>query len=519
MVPNVQPAASAGCGNVAAGTATRSFMGIFVTAVQKDTGSGAEGTDQTAHCDKADISGPAVNSNRKENKSADLPPVAIATAAPVLIPPTPLPTAPAGEAADTDSAAAKPDAASSETGGFLDCTNEPAFATPDRLIVDSSNAAKTTGRFLDRLQHLQRRSERSEKQTECNSKDVPPRTPVSGGTEMETPARLPDQVRVPPKEIQAFTVDFQAALSYQNSGRAVSRHVFQTLSEDCTELAKYPEAAITLGGDEPLLPNCIQSPNREPTFGGSSDQTQQSKLHPAAPFQSARETIGGEIVVAGAQYSRNIKQRSGPADVKDPAAMADPVANQVPPTQLQASPIHCDPSTGRTDSAVSPAPVHAPVIESNAPKSISTGASTQLHQPAKLAFSELRPDLGAAHLVTRLEHQELRFGWNSPDFGRIEVRTTVEHNRVNAVISVPDSQLRDSLQAELGSLHRALADHSLELSHFSTDSGASRNAPHDAEPEPYTNHPIWNTEREREVSAPQVSIAIGAHIGLLDLRA
>jgi hypothetical protein len=124
------------------------------------------------------------------------------------------------------------------------------------------------------------------------------------------------------------------------------------------------------------------------------------------------------------------------------------------------------------------------------------------------------------HLVSKLERQEMRFGWTSQDFGRIEIRTSLVQDRVGAVVSVPDAHLRASLQAEIGSLHVALAGHSLELSQFSAfDSSASGNPNRDQDLQSQTNDRAWNLKEDSEPSSLVSRNLNRTHAGLIDLRA
>jgi hypothetical protein len=129
------------------------------------------------------------------------------------------------------------------------------------------------------------------------------------------------------------------------------------------------------------------------------------------------------------------------------------------------------------------------------------------------------PAPGSIHLLARVERQEMHFGWNTPEFGHIELHTTIEHDRVGAVVAVPDAGLRDSLQSDLDSLTRALAEHSLELGQFqASDSGAN--------PESRRNNDsstigtvTGRQLRETVIGIPLLPQHELTHIGLLDLRA
>jgi hypothetical protein len=158
--------------------------------------------------------------------------------------------------------------------------------------------------------------------------------------------------------------------------------------------------------------------------------------------------------------------------------------------------------------------IHPPDEDSGPLKPAVLSELRQLHW---IATPDTGPSVGAAHMIARLEHQELQFGWDSPGFGRIEVRTMVDQNRVAATVSVPDNQLRDLLNSDLGSLHNALAAHSLQLSHFSAETGTSRDSMRG--PHPMVGATGWKTE---VTSAPRQEIRsefLPTHVGFIDLRA
>ncbi|MDT8066846.1 MAG: hypothetical protein ROO76_01635 [Terriglobia bacterium] len=125
---------------------------------------------------------------------------------------------------------------------------------------------------------------------------------------------------------------------------------------------------------------------------------------------------------------------------------------------------------------------------------------------------------GASQMLSRLSHQEMRFGWDTPDFGRVEIRAMVDHDRVGAVVSA-DARLCDSLHADLASLSRSLANQSLELAHFQTsssgsDGGAGRGQDTGgrSERDASSDGESW---RPLEIRKSVLSI----HQGALDLRA
>ncbi|MGE5111439.1 MAG: hypothetical protein ACM3JB_11315 [Acidobacteriaceae bacterium] len=125
---------------------------------------------------------------------------------------------------------------------------------------------------------------------------------------------------------------------------------------------------------------------------------------------------------------------------------------------------------------------------------------------------------GGNHLLLRLERQEMRFGWNTPEFGHVEVRATVEHDRIGAVVDA-DSRLCDSMQSDLGSLRRALSNHSLELSYFQTsNSGSHGNAEQDRSRE-FRGDTRAANENFRPLPEKIHRTDSTVHSGALDLRA
>jgi hypothetical protein len=163
----------------------------------------------------------------------------------------------------------------------------------------------------------------------------------------------------------------------------------------------------------------------------------------------------------------------------------------------------------------------APVDRGSKPTTDSPASETSASMPRPVETAARLPESfvpGGTQLLLRLSHQEMRFGWNTPDFGHIEVRATVEHDRVGAVVSA-DARLCDSLEADLGSLSRSLANQSLRLAQFQTSSSNSNGNATPDQNAPATAQRVARDEgangRLHEVGEPILSI----HQGALDLRA
>ncbi|HEX6880531.1 MAG TPA: flagellar hook-length control protein FliK, partial [Terriglobales bacterium] len=115
------------------------------------------------------------------------------------------------------------------------------------------------------------------------------------------------------------------------------------------------------------------------------------------------------------------------------------------------------------------------------------------------------------------EQQEMQFTYTTPEFGEIEIRTTVKHDQVGAMISVPDPRLRELLHSNLDYLDNALSQQSLQLGTFqatTSDSHSGRERAFDPRYSPIR----WNAATDAEhVILPHVETY--AHNGALDLRA
>ena len=191
-------------------------------------------------------------------------------------------------------------------------------------------------------------------------------------------------------------------------------------------------------------------------------------------------------------------------------AIEQPIPVPVPRASEQHSP-------GALAQPLTPAPASVHAVDVPAQSRLrEQQLPSQSTVPADSNLPRIEP--GSAQLVNRLEHQELRFGWNTQDFGRIEIRTVLEHNRVDASVSVSNPHLRDSLQAEIGTLNRALADHSLELSRFSAFDSACRDSGRQhAQPQGVASLSWSGTQKEPALVF--TSATTRSHSGLLDLHA
>jgi hypothetical protein len=168
-------------------------------------------------------------------------------------------------------------------------------------------------------------------------------------------------------------------------------------------------------------------------------------------------------------------------------------------------------------------PVGSPLPVPAEAKSPLPEPTTPANSPDRAKLPEVQlndpPVPGAVHLLSQPAHQEMKFSWNTPDFGHIEIRTTVDHDRVGALVAAPDATLRESLRSELDSLTRALGQHSLELGDFHTsDSGTNANSRHYHDSNTGDRNPNYQFHRSM-IDTPAPYRRDAMHAGMVDLHA
>jgi hypothetical protein len=231
------------------------------------------------------------------------------------------------------------------------------------------------------------------------------------------------------------------------------------------------------------------------------DSISQRELRAADESPVPKTTATGET--SSAKPAIKDAQTSATEGVSTRAPQAEPTITRHEPTPAALTLTLAETTSAR-------ASTHSPV-ESG--REAPADRAAQIETPLVEA-----PTPGSVHLLSRVERQEMRFQWNTPEFGHVEVRTTVDHERVGAVVAVPDQNFRDSLQSDLGTLSRALADHSLELTDFQTSNSGS-NPQSRQQSETYTT----STGKNWLSAVPNTTVPTGghtvSHVGLLDLRA
>jgi hypothetical protein len=170
----------------------------------------------------------------------------------------------------------------------------------------------------------------------------------------------------------------------------------------------------------------------------------------------------------------------------------------------------------------------------------STGAdkSTSAHtesaqQRSSLApasdFDNLQPSplssLQSAQLLRRLEHAEIRIGVNSDNFGPVRLQTSLEADRVAALVETAHPALRAALLTEAGTLEKAMAQHRLQLQTFHVGGGQAHCnsggfADHRHEPQPRNSAvPQWPLPSQTAAQPPLATAATSANHYRLDVQA
>ena len=84
--------------------------------------------------------------------------------------------------------------------------------------------------------------------------------------------------------------------------------------------------------------------------------------------------------------------------------------------------------------------------------------------------------LQSVQVLERMGKSEIRLGLNSSNFGSIELRTSVNQDRVGASIATSHAELRTAMIAEMPSLERAIAQHQMSLDSLQLDSRSGTQA-------------------------------------------
>ena len=94
----------------------------------------------------------------------------------------------------------------------------------------------------------------------------------------------------------------------------------------------------------------------------------------------------------------------------------------------------------------------------------------------------------SARLTETLAQTDLRVGWNSSDFGSVEVRAHISQNQVAATIAASHEGLRAAMAAEAPSLERSMAQQHLQLEQlrFDTRGGNADHSPEQQQHAPAT---------------------------------
>jgi hypothetical protein len=173
---------------------------------------------------------------------------------------------------------------------------------------------------------------------------------------------------------------------------------------------------------------------------------------------------------ASASFRKSAEKRE---TVAPAASTQDTTADTKPAPDTQ--PEETPTSAGAPDKAGTSAAVVAAAPQSTpaqARGSVPSGSSDSgTHQPGQptdpnaLPFNRSdavqAPEFGVlskTNLIERFRQSELHFGMQAGEFGRIEVRTLLDHHEMTARISVERGDLGRALQTELPGLQKRLSD-------------------------------------------------------------
>ena len=167
------------------------------------------------------------------------------------------------------------------------------------------------------------------------------------------------------------------------------------------------------------------------------------------------------------------------------------------------------PSVGTSAVAAKDASLIAPAVTAAAPQLTEADGT---HSPTRDVAPQASPSTTAdalpdvrdkhptsaawpgARLLGRMGQTEMHVGVRTPDFGTIEVHTTVNQNHVDAVIATAHPELRSAMQTELASLQHAMGRHQLQLDHLDVGSQhagqSGGSSEHQGHPSPRPPQPL-----------------------------
>jgi len=126
-----------------------------------------------------------------------------------------------------------------------------------------------------------------------------------------------------------------------------------------------------------------------------------------------------------------------------------------------------------------------------------------------------------AKLVQDMNHSEFRVGMQSPEFGNIDIRTSVARHMFSAQISVEHSDVAKSMTADLPALYHKLADQQVPVASiviqgqsFATSSGLAQDS---QQPQTWRPQSYNVTKPEAETALPVLMETLDS-AGRLDIR-
>jgi flagellar hook-length control protein FliK len=203
----------------------------------------------------------------------------------------------------------------------------------------------------------------------------------------------------------------------------------------------HSEKISSVSGEEPSPAHSIAA-----SEGPSSQQ-------PASSHQkSDDDKQQGQQFSNGAPASPQLQPQSVKLQVAQ--GIQSPAAHQTV-ISLAAQPQHA---------VSSGAPDHA----QTSPSSSTAGSLMKNAAPQPASALQYSPVISSTKLIEKLGQSELRIGFQTQDFGPVEIKTLLQNQELRAHISVEHTALRDALAADLPALQKnfeqqRIAVHSVEI--------------------------------------------------------
>ena len=197
-------------------------------------------------------------------------------------------------------------------------------------------------------------------------------------------------------------------------------------------------------------------------------QTSEARPEVAEPRLSEHHnaTSGRQDAVPAAPMAD--ENRSAATTGDEPRNAQTPAAPAVTKDGASSPSLHAAPPTGAVEARSSEGPAaQAPTAQAQAAPH--AAAIPRDDAPAVVGLS----GLSKSGLIERFRQSELHFGLQAGEFGRVEIRTSLDQHEVSARISVERGELSHALQSELPGLHKRLNDLDVPMARITLHEGTA----------------------------------------------